>query len=198
MHRLIPVLTACALLLAAPLPAAAALKPGDAAPDFTAQAFLAGKPFTFRLSEALRQGPVVVYFFPAAYTPGCNVEAALFSQAIDRFKARNATVVGVTAGNAERLAEFSSDKASCAGKFAVAADPNAQIAKRYDAQLTFKPGWSNRTSYVIAPSGKVVSAYTDAKPNAHVRHMLDGLDALQGAQAASPKPAKAAAPQPQR
>ena len=87
----------------------AALKVGSHAPDFSAPAYLAGKPLTFKLSDALKKGPVVVYFFPAAHTSGCNVEAHLFSQAIDKFTALNATVIGVTAGNVDQLADFSKE-----------------------------------------------------------------------------------------
>src|SRR5471032_3362237 len=81
----------------------AALKEGAKAPDFSAPAYLAGQPFTYKLADALKKGPVVVYFFPAAHTQGCNVEAHLFSEAIDKFKAQNTTVIGVTAGNVDQL-----------------------------------------------------------------------------------------------
>src|SRR6201986_4914819 len=103
----------------------ASLKTGDKAPDFSAPAFLAGKPFTFHLADALKKGPVVVYFFPAAHTSGCNVEAHLFSDAIDQFKAAHATVIGVTAGKVDELAAFSTETEHCGGKFPVAADPGA-------------------------------------------------------------------------
>jgi peroxiredoxin len=102
-----------AVALAFATPSLAALKVGAKAPDFTAQAWLAGKPFTFDLSDALKKGPVVVYFFPAAHTSGCNVEAHLFSEAIDKFKAQHATVIGVTAGNTDELAEFSKETEHC-------------------------------------------------------------------------------------
>ncbi|WP_417473988.1 peroxiredoxin [Luteimonas mephitis] len=160
-------------------PSLAALKPGTQAPDFSAPAYLAGEPFTFKLADALKKGPVVVYFFPAAHTPGCNLEAALFSQAIDKFKARRATVIGVTAGNIDELADFSKETEHCGGKFPVAADQGAKIAAQYDAVLQMKPGWSNRTSYVIAPSGKVVHAYSELNPNRHVAESLQALDALE-------------------
>lgn len=160
-------------------PSLAALEVGAKAPDFTAQAWLAGEPFTFRLSEALKKGPVVVYFFPAAHTAGCNVEAHLFSEAVDEFKAEDATVIGVTAGNTDELADFSKETEHCGGKFAVAADPGAKIAKQYDAILAKKPEWSDRTSYVISPSGKVAAAYSDLKPQRHVQEMLDGVKSLQ-------------------
>ncbi|HTA64555.1 MAG TPA: peroxiredoxin [Xanthomonadaceae bacterium] len=159
-------------------PSFAALKEGTQAPDFTAPAYLAGKPFTFKLADALKKGPVVLYFFPAAHTSGCNLEAHLFSQAIDQFKAQNATVIGVTAGNTDQLADFSKETEHCSGKFPVAADPGAKIAKQYDAILAQKPEWSNRTSYVIAPSGSIVHVYSDLNPNKHVDETLDAVKAL--------------------
>ena len=173
-----------ALGLAAALPAMAALKPGAQAPVFTAPAYLAGKPFTYDFADALKRGPVVLYFFPAANTPGCNVEAALFSQAIDKFKAQGASVVGVTAGNTERLAEFSKDTEKCAGKFPVAADEGARIAKSFDATMMMKPDLSSRTSYLIGKDGRIVAEFDSMNPNQHVKQMLDALATLQA------KPAK--------
>ena len=98
----------------------------------------------------------MVYFFTAAHTPGCNLEAHLFSEAMDKFTAQHATVIGVTAGNADQLADSSKETEHCGGKFPVAADSGATIAKQYDSLLTGKPGWSNRTSYVISPTGAIV------------------------------------------
>lgn len=156
----------------------AALKIGAQAPMFSAPAYLAGKPFTYKLADALSKGPVVVYFFPAAHTAGCNVEAHLFSEAIDKFQAMNATVIGVTAGNVDELADFSRETEHCGGKFPVAADNGAHIAKRYDATLALKPGWSDRTSYVISSDGAVVEAYSSPSPNGHVREMLEAVRGL--------------------
>src|ERR1700712_5253847 len=135
--------------------AAAALKAGDKAPDFSAPASLAGQPFNYKLSDALKTGPVVVYFFPAAHTQGCNIEAHLFSEAIDQFKAAHATVIGVTAGKVDELAAFSTETEHCGGKFPVAADPGAKIAKQYDSTMAAKPDWSSRTSYLIAKNGDI-------------------------------------------
>jgi peroxiredoxin Q/BCP len=177
MHRLTMIALA-GVLAASALPASAALKVGDKAPDFSAPAYLAGKPFTFTLADALKKGPVVVYFFPAAHTSGCNVEAHLFSQSIDTFKKQHASVIGVTAGNVDQLADFSSETEHCSGKFPVAADPGAKIAKQYDAVLPMKPDWSNRTSYLIAPDGKVVAVYSDLDPKQHVQQMLDAVKGL--------------------
>jgi peroxiredoxin len=161
-------------------PAFAALKVGTQAPDFSAPAFLAGKPFTFKLADALKRGPVVVYFFPAAHTAGCNIEAHLFSEAIDKFTAQHASVIGVTAGNTDQLADFSKETEHCGGKFPVAADPGAKIAGEYDALLTMKPGWSDRTSYVIAPSGKIVHVYSNLDPKDHVAQTLKAVEGLTG------------------
>lgn len=164
--------------LAFAAPSLAALKPGAKAPDFSAPAYLAGKPFTFKLSEALKKGPVVVYFFPAAHTPGCNIEARQFSQAIDKFKAQGASVIGVTAGNVDELADFSKETEHCGGKFPVAADPGAKIAKQYDAILDKKPEWSSRTSYVIARDGTIAHVYSEMNPGKHVQEMLGAVKAL--------------------
>jgi thioredoxin-dependent peroxiredoxin len=156
----------------------AALQPGAKAPDFTAPAYLAGQPFTYKLADALKKGPVVVYFFPAAHTSGCNLEAHLFSDAIDQFKANKATVIGVTAGNTDQLADFSKETEHCGGKFPVASDPGAKIAKEYDAVLAQRPYWSNRTSYVIAQNGEIVHVYSNLNPNDHVTETLNAVKAL--------------------
>lgn len=159
-------------------PSFAALKVGATAPDFSAPAYLAGEPFTFELADALEKGPVVLYFFPAAHTPGCNLEAHLFSEAIDDFKAQHATVIGVTAGNIDELADFSKETEHCGGKFAVAGDAGAKIAAQYDAVLEQKPEWSDRTSYVISPSGEIVHVHSDLNPGKHVAETLTAVKAL--------------------
>lgn len=173
-------LIAAALVVAA-FPAAAKLAPGAKAPDFSAPAYLAGNPFTYTLADNLKKGPVVLYFFPSAYTAGCNLEARLFSEAVDEFKANGATVIGVTSGKTDKLAQFSKDTEHCGGKFPVAADPGAVIAKRYDAPLTMKgmsmPGMSGRVSYVIAPDGSVIHSYDNLDPNDHVNQTLGAVKA---------------------
>lgn len=175
-----PALIAAALAVAA-TPAAAKLAPGAKAPDFTAPAYLAGDAFTYKLADGLKKGPVVLYFFPSAYTAGCNLEARLFSEAVDEFKANGATVIGVTSGKTDKLAQFSKDTEHCGGKFPVAADPGAAIAKRYDAPLSMKgmamPGMSGRVSYVIAPDGKVIHSYDNLDPNDHVNQTLGAVKA---------------------
>ena len=182
MKRLIVAASAIAGAAALASPAFADLKPGTKAPDFTAQAYLAGEPFTFKLSDALKKGPVVVYFFPSAHTKGCNIEAHLFSEAIGDFKAQKATVIGVTAGNVDQLADFSKETEHCGGKFAVAADPGAKIAGQYDAPLKMAGlktpmELSARTSYVIAPSGEVVFAYDNLDASDHVNQTLNAVKA---------------------
>ena len=168
------ILLATALLLAAP-PASAALKVGAAAPDFSAQASQAGKQFPFKLSDALKKGPVVLYFFPAAFTSGCTIEAHEFADASADYAKLGATLIGVTAGNIDRLTEFSVSE--CRSKFAVAADPKAKIAKSYDSTIAIWPGHSDRTSYVIAPGGKVILSYSDLKPDEHVSRTLAAVKA---------------------
>jgi peroxiredoxin Q/BCP len=168
------------VLLSAALasPAFAALKVGDVAPDFTLKAALAGKESNFTLKDALKKGPVVLYFFPAAFTPGCTIEARLFAEATDEFAKQGATVVGVTAGNIDRVAEFS--KVECRDKFAVAADPGAAVAKKYDALLAARPEWSSRTSYVIGKDGKIIEAYSDMNPNKHVEMTMAAVKGAKG------------------
>ena len=174
MKRLVLAAAAAALLAA---PASAALKPGAKAPVFTAPGYLAGDPVSLSLAEALKKGPVVLYFFPSAYTKGCNLEAHLFSEAADKFKAQKTTVIGITAGAVDKLAAFSKDTETCGGKFAVAADPGAKIAKQYDSVLTVKPDWSDRTSYVIAPNGTILHAYSKMDPSDHVTETLAAVKA---------------------
>lgn len=176
MKRLIAGLGVAALLAAASTPALAALKVGDKAPDFTATAALAGKDFQFTLNKALKKGPVVLYFFPAAFTAGCTAEAHEFAEATPQFEKLGATVIGVTAGNVERIKDFS--KEECRDKFAVAA-ADAGLIKTYDVVLDKKPEWSNRTSYVIAPDHKILMSYTDGNFAGHVTQTMDAVKAFE-------------------
>lgn len=153
----------------------AALPNGAKAPDFTAQASLAGKPFTFTLSKALKNGPVVLYFYPAAFTPGCTIEAHNFAEAADEFKALGATIIGVSYDKLETLHKFSVSE--CRNKFAVASDADQAIMKAYDAVLPMKPELANRTSYVIAPTGEILFSHTDLNPDKHVSSTLDAVRA---------------------
>jgi peroxiredoxin Q/BCP len=155
-------------------PLYAALAPGAQAPDFTTQASLAGKPFKFSLAEALKSGPVVLYFYPAAFTKGCTIEAHNFAEATDKFKALGATVIGVSTDNIDTLNKFS--VSDCRNKFAVASDADQTITKEYDAVLKMKPQYSDRTSYVIAPNGKIIYEYTALDPDKHVENTMAAVE----------------------
>ncbi len=173
-----PTCIAAALAGLATLPAApaiAALQVGAVAPDFSAQASQAGKQFPFKLSDALKKGPVVLYFFPAAFTSGCTIEAHEFAEASEDYKKLGATLIGVTAGNIDRLTEFSVSE--CRSKFPVAADPGAKIAESYKSTLAIYPGHSDRTSYVIAPDDKVIFVYSNLGADQHVAKTRDAVKA---------------------
>jgi peroxiredoxin Q/BCP len=163
------------LVLSTPL--YAALQLGAQAPDFTTQATLAGKPFNFALADALKSGPVVLYFYPAAFTAGCTVEAHEFAEATDKFKALGATVIGVSHDAIDTLNKFSVSE--CRSKFAVASDADQHITKAYDAVLAVKPEYANRTSYVIAPTGKIIYEYTALSPDKHVENTLAAVQKWQ-------------------
>jgi peroxiredoxin Q/BCP len=155
------------------LSAQAALKPGDSAPEFKAPASLGGNVFTFSLADALKKGPVVLYFYPAAFTTGCTQEAHDFAEATDAYRALGATVIGVSHDDIDTLKRFSVSE--CRSKFAVAADADASIMKSYDAVFKLMPKYADRTSYVISPDGHIVYAYTAMDPDKHVENTLDAL-----------------------
>ena len=163
------------LAVAGSAPAAAALKPGAKAPDFSASATLGGKEFKFSLADALKQGPVVVYFYPAAFTTGCTIEAHNFAEAVPQFKAFGASVIGVSRDNIRTLNKFSVE--ACRSAFPVAADSTGEITKAYDAQLSSLLAMSDRTSYVIAPNGKLLYAYRALDPDNHVSNTLEAVKA---------------------
>jgi thioredoxin-dependent peroxiredoxin len=154
-------------------PALAALKPGDPAPDFEVQVSLGGKVFMLSLAEALKKGPVVLYFYPAAFTEGCTIEAHDFADAMDAYHALGATVIGVSHDKIDTLNRFSVSE--CRSKFAVAGDEDQSIMKSYDAVLAIMPKYADRVSYVIAPNGRILYAYTSLNPDKHVANTLDAL-----------------------
>lgn len=173
------------LMSVAALPAMAALKAGDSAPQFTAPASLAGKTFTFSLKKALRKGPVVVYFYPSAYTGGCDIEAHTFAQDSRKFATAGATIIGVSLDSIKRLNDFSADPKYCAGKFPTASDAGGAISKSYDIQVQQGPpglkdvrgveighGFADRTTFVIARDGKIVSVISNTSPADHVAKAL--------------------------
>src|ERR1700712_4349546 len=165
-------------LLAVPTLASAALKPGETAPSFSTKASLAGKEFDFNLDAALKKGPVVLYFFPAAFTSGCTTEAHLFAAASDDYAKAGATLIGITAGNIDRVQEFSVSE--CRNKFPVAADPGAAIAKSYKSKMVIGPAWSDRTSYVIGRDHKVAYVYSALSPDKHVANTLAAVKTMTG------------------
>lgn len=151
--------------------AMAALKPGDPAPDFMVQAAKGGKEFTFSLAEALKKGPVVLYFYPKSFTRICTVEAHEFAENIENFKAAGASVIGLSADPIDVQREFSAKE--CRDKFPVGADPKLSVIKAYDAAFNM-PGaaFANRISYVISPEGKILYAYADPNAEKHIENAL--------------------------
>lgn len=184
------------LLLSAVLagPASGALNEGDKAPEFTAQASLAGKAFNYSFRDALKKGPVVVYFYPSAYTGGCNLQAHTFAENIDKFAAAGATVIGVSLDSIKRLNAFSADPEFCAGKLAVASDPDGKIARAFDLAVSDIPagrkdtrgeeidhGRVDRVSFVIKPDGKVAATIGGVAPVANVEKALETVTRLASA-----------------
>lgn len=173
------------------LPAAAALKQGDKAPEFQTQASLDGKEFTFSLKDALKKGPVVVYFYPSAYTGGCNVQAHTFAVNHDKFAAAGASVVGVSLDNIARLNDFSADPEYCAGKLPVASDEKGDIARSYDLAVKagapgFKDtrgaeinhGFAERTTFIVTPDGKIAATVGGVSPTENVQKALEAVQQL--------------------
>jgi peroxiredoxin len=165
-------LTTLILGILAAGPALAALAVGATAPDFSAPASLGGKEFNFSLAEALKKGPVVLYFYPAAFTKGCTIEAHDFAEATDKFAALGATVIGVSHDNIATLDKFS--VSDCRSKFAVAADPDGTVIKAYDTKMTLLP-YSDRTSYVIAPDHTILLVYSAGNPDKHVEMTMGAV-----------------------
>ncbi|BEP54608.1 peroxiredoxin [Variovorax sp. V118] len=172
-----------AAALAAGVPHAhAALDIGDPVPKFTATAALGGKTFRYSLAEALAKGPVVLYFFPAADSNDCSIEAHAFAEAVDQFAALGATVIGVSADDIDTLSKFSVK--SCQSRFPVASDQGKTVIQGFDALMQTRPDFANRLSYVIATDGKVAYYYQNLNPDKHVERMLNAVRALPKATAA--------------
>jgi thioredoxin-dependent peroxiredoxin len=172
MHRHLTSALIAATLAGVALSAQAALKPGDAAPLFTTDAAVGGKQMPLVLADALKKGPVVLYFFPKSFTSGCTLEAHLFAQATDKFAALGATVVGVSHDDIATQLKFS--KEECRDKFAVAADPQSEIIKSYDAKMAVLP-YSDRISYVISPDDKILYTYSSLDPADHVNRTMKAV-----------------------
>jgi thioredoxin-dependent peroxiredoxin len=162
-------------LASASLPAWAALPVGAKAPDFVTTGAIAGKPFRLHLAEQLRNGPVVLYFFPKAFTQGCTLEARAFSEASDEFSKLGARVIGMSRDDLATLRRFSVEE--CRGAFPVATASEA-TARAYDVILKQKPELTDRTSYVIAPDGRIVFVHSDMDWSKHVEKTLAAVRAL--------------------
>src|ERR1700722_13078036 len=173
------------------LPAMAALKEGDTAPDFKTQASLAGKASTFSLKDALKKGPVVVYFYPSAYTGGCNIQAHTFAVNSDKFAAAGATIIGVSLDNITRLNDFSADPQYCAGKFPTASDADGAISKSYDLKVAaahegakdsrgveIGHGFAERTTFIVTPDGKIAATIGGLAPAENVDKALAAVQQL--------------------
>lgn len=194
MKRLLLGILATAVLA---LPVFAALKPGDQAPDFSARASLAGKEFDFSLKEALNKGPVVVYFYPSAFTGGCNIQARTFAVNKDKFDAAGASIIGVSQDSIARLNAFSADPEYCGGKVAVASDPSGKIASAYGlATLNRRAGMKDtrgeevdhelteRMTFVVTRGNRVAATFSSTAdkitPAEHVEKSLAAVQQLAG------------------
>lgn len=172
------------------LPVLAALKVGEKAPDFSARASLAGKEFDFSLAKALKKGPAVVYFYPSAYTKGCDLEAHTFAENKEKFDAAGATIIGVSGDSIQRLDQFSADPDYCAGKFPVASDSDGKISASYNLNVTpVKEGakdvrgvaidhnFTERQTFVIGKDHKIIAAFSskddNLQPDQHVTKALE-------------------------
>jgi peroxiredoxin len=180
--------------VAVALPLAAALQKGDVAPAFTLQASLAGKEFKYSLADELKKGPVVVYFYPSAYTQGCNIQAHTFAEQMAAFNAAKATVIGVSLDSIARLNDFSADPAYCAGKLAVASDADGAVAKSYGLQVRegragmkdtrgvdIDHGFTERTTFIVTPDGKVAATIGGVSPAENVAKSIETVQHLQHA-----------------
>ena len=180
------------------LPLSAALKVGAPAPDFSTKASLAGKEFRFSLKDALKKGPVVVYFYPSAYTGGCNLEAHTFSENKEKFEAAGASIIGVSRDSIDRLNVFSADPEYCAGKFPVASDADGSIATLYNLNKMNLPAgmkdtrgvaidhdFTERTTFVVTPDNKIAATLSSAddkiNPAEHVQKSLEIVQQLKAA-----------------
>jgi thioredoxin-dependent peroxiredoxin len=184
-------LLACLLSCAILSPAQAALKAGDSAPTFDAQASFAGKAAGYSLKDSLKKGPVVVYFYPSAFTGGCNLQAHTFAENYDKFAAAGATIIGVSLDSIARLNDFSKDPEYCNSKFPVASDADGKIAKSYDLSVKegraglkdtrgtdIDHGFTERTTFVVAPDGKIVAAVGGVDPKSNVEQTLTVVQGL--------------------
>jgi thioredoxin-dependent peroxiredoxin len=183
MTRLACLLLSCLLAGLLPPAAWADLTAGTSAPAFSTKAAKGGRELTFTLAEALKKGPVVVYFYPKSFTAGCTEEAHLFAEAMPEFETLGSSVIGISTDTIETQREFS--RTACRDKFPVGADPEADIVKAYDV-LAWKQGrstFASRTSYVITPDGKIASVLTAQDAGSHIQSALSFVKAWKARQA---------------
>lgn len=184
-------LLGCVVASLASLPAGADLAPGASAPEFSAQASMNGKAFHYSLKNALKKGPVVVYFYPSAYTSGCNIQAHTFSINAEKFAAAGASIVGVSLDSIERLNDFSKDPEYCAGKFPTASDADGKIAKSFDVAVeagspsdvdsrgkAIGHGFAARTTFIVTPDHKIVATIGGIAPADNVQKALETVQNL--------------------
>jgi peroxiredoxin Q/BCP len=184
-------LLACLLAGTSAIPAVAALKSGDSAPEFSAQASFAGKASEYSLKAALSKGPVVVYFYPSAFTGGCNVQAHTFAENHEKFAAAGATIVGVSLDSIQRLNDFSKNPDYCNSKFPVASDPDGRIAKSYELSVKegragikdtrgveIDHGFAERTTFVVAKDGHIIATVGGVDPKENVEKTLEVVQRL--------------------
>ena len=182
MTRLARLVLSCFLVGLLPSLALAELTVGKPAPAFSTKAALGGKEITFTLSEALKKGPVVVYFYPKSFMSVCTEEAHLFAEAMPEFKTLGSSVIGISADTIETQRAFSTE--ACRDKFPVAADPDGDIVKAYDA-VALNLGislFASRTSYVITPDGKIASVLTASDADSHIQSALKSVKAWKARQ----------------
>lgn len=166
----------------------AALEAGDMAPDFATKASLDGEAFDFSLNQALEDGPVVVYFYPSAYTKGCNIQAHEFAENMDKFRAAGASVIGVSLDSIERLNDFSADPEYCAGKLAVASDPDGSIARSYKLNVRdpregkldtrgvpIHHGYAERATFIVTSDRTIAETIGGVSPFENVQMSLDAV-----------------------
>ena len=174
-------LLSCFLVGLLPSLAWSELTVGTTAPAISTQAARGGTDLTFRLSEALKKGPVVVYFYPKSFTSVCTEEANLFAEAMSKFETFGSSVIGISTDTIETQREFS--RLECRSKFPVAADPKGDVAKAYDVLVRFGGGiFANRTSYVITPDGKIASVLTAGDAGSHIQSALASVKAWKARQ----------------
>lgn len=169
----------------------AALETGATAPEFTAPASLDGSEFTYSLKDSLANGPTVVYFYPSAYTQGCNIQAHTFAINMDKFRAAGASVVGVSLDSIERLNDFSADPDYCAGELPVVSDADGSIAASYDIQVRggragatdtrgveIDHGFAERTTFIVGGDGRIAGTVGGVSPEENVMQSLQMIETL--------------------